>query len=108
MHRPSPPRPSGDDPRVNFFRPRPGFMRCEVSIIWSTLAAWAMLSFGFPIYLALSPQAPLLDYTIFGMPLHYWFSGQFLTLWFILICCIFNLLIDWLTESYHRHRQEGV
>ena len=108
MHRPSPPKQSGDDLRVNFFRPQPGFMHSEVTIIGITLAAWAVISFGFPIYLALYPQTPLIGRTIFGMPVHYWFSGQFLILWFILICFLFNLLIDWLTERYRRRRQEGV
>jgi uncharacterized membrane protein len=42
------------------------------------------------------------------MPVHYWFSGQFLIFWFILVCIIFNLLIDWLTESYRRRRREGI
>ena len=108
MHRPDPPAQPGDDLRVNFFRPRRGFMRREVTIISITLTAWAVLTFGFPLYLAFCPQARLTGRTIFGMPVHYWFSGQFLILWFILIGFIFNLLIDWLTESYRRRRQEGV
>jgi putative solute:sodium symporter small subunit len=108
MHRPSPPTKPGDDLRVNFFRPRRGFMRSEVTIIAITLTAWAVLTFGFPLYLAFCPQARLTSRTIFGMPVHYWFSGQFLILWFIFICIVFNLLIDWLTESYRRRRQEGV
>jgi putative solute:sodium symporter small subunit len=107
MHRPPPPD-SGDDLRVNFFRPRPGFMRREVTLIWVTLTAWAVLTFGFPLYLAFCPQARLTGRTIFGMPAHYWFSGQFLILWFILVCFIFNLLIDWLTDSYRRRRHERV
>jgi len=108
MHRQSPSEQPNGDLRVNFLRPRPGFMRREVTIIWITLTTWAVLTFGFPLYLAFCPQAHLPGRTIFGMPLHYWFSGQFLIVWFILICCIFNLLIDWLTESYRRRRQEGV
>jgi len=108
MHRLSTTRQSGDDLRVNFFRPRQGFMRREVTIIWLTLTVWAVLTFGFPLYLAFCPQAHLTGRTIFGMPVHYWFSGQFLILWFIFICFIFNLMIDWLTESYRRRRQEGV
>lgn len=108
MHRQSRSEQPNGDLRVNFLRPRPGFMRSEVTIIWITLTAWAVLTFGFPLYLAFCPQAQLPDRTIFGMPLHYWFSDQFLIAWFILICCVFNLLIDWLTESYRRRRQEGV
>lgn len=108
MYRQEPPEQPGNDLRVNFFRPRRGFMRREVTIIWITLTVWALLTFGFPLYLVFCPQAQLTGRTIFGMPLHYWFSGQFLIFWFILVCFIFNLLIDWLTESYRRRRQEGV
>jgi len=105
--RPPPPESSPGDLRVNFFRPRRGFMRQEVTIIWITLSCWALLTFGFPLYLVFCPLAQIADRTIFGMPVHYWFSGQFLILWFILICVVFNLLIDWLTESYRRQRRGG-
>ena len=33
-----PPEKQDDDLRVNFFRPRPGFMRQEVRFIWVMLA----------------------------------------------------------------------
>lgn len=108
MHRQPPLEHPDNDLRVNFFRPRRGFMRSEVTIIWITLTAWVVLTFGFPLYLAFCPQAQLPGRMILGIPLHYWFSGQFLILWFILICFIFNLLIDRLTENYRRRRQEGV
>jgi putative solute:sodium symporter small subunit len=108
MSRPEPPTHPADDLRVNFYRPRPGFKPREVTIIAITLPAWAVLTFGFPLYLVFCPQAQLPGRTIFGMPAHYWFSGQFLILWFIIVCFIFNLLIDWLTESYRRRRQGGV
>lgn len=105
---PLPPENPPDDLRVNFFRPRRGFMRREVTIIWITLTAWALLTFGFPLYLVFCPLAQLTGRTVFGMPVHYWFSGQFLIFWFILVCIFFNLLIDWLTESYRRRRREGI
>ncbi len=105
---PEPPQHPADDLRVNFFRPRRGFMRREVTIIWITLTAWALLTFGFPLYLVFCPQARLPDRIIFGMPFHYWFSGQFLILWFILVSFVFNLLRDWITDSSRRRRQEGV
>jgi len=107
MH-PEPPQHPADDLRVNLFRPRRGFMRREVIIIWITLTAWALLTFGFPLYLVFCPQAQLPDRIIFGMPVHYWFSGQFLILWFILVSFVFNLLRDWITDSSRRRRQEGV
>ncbi len=96
------------DLRVNFFRPRPGFMRREVSVIGITLFAWAFVAIGFPIGLGITTTDPSALLTtgrsIFGMPLHYWFSGHFLIAWFILICFIFNVLIDGLTKSYRRRR----
>lgn len=97
-----------EDLRVNFFRPRPGFMRKEVTIIWITLIAWATMTFGMPIHLALThtdPTATLSEVTyIFGIPAYFWFSGQFLILWFIFLCFFFNILIDWLTTSSRKRR----
>ena len=94
------------DLRINFFKPRPGFMRREVTVICLTLFAWAMVSIGFPFCLGLTATDPKAlvsaGKSLFGMPLHYWFSGQFLIVWFILICFIFNILIDWLTKSYRK------
>lgn len=108
MPMPPSPTPANDDLRVNFFRPRPGFMRREVTIIWLTLSAWGLLTFGFPLYLVSCPQAQLTSRTILGMPVHYWFSGQFLIIWFIFISVIFNLLIDRLTASFHKRRPGGM
>lgn len=108
MHRPIPPERSDQELRINFFRPLPGFMRGEVIIISVTLAAWALLTFGFPLYLVFCPQAQLTGRVIFGMPVHYWFSGQFLIFWFIFVSFVFNLLRDRLTENYRRRRQGGV
>ena len=100
--------PSREDLRVNFFRPRPGFMRKEVTIIWITLAAWAIMTFSMPIYLAIihsDPTRTLAEIPyILGIPAYFWFSGQFLILWFIFLCFFFNVLIDWLTSSYRRRR----
>ncbi len=100
--------PNREDLRINFFRPRPGFMRKEVTIIWVTLAAWAIATFGMPIYLAIINNDPTRTLTeapyIFGIPAYFWFSGQFLILWFIFLCFFFNVLIDWLSSSYRRRR----
>jgi len=100
--------PSREDLRVNFFRPRPGFMRKEVTIIGITLAAWAIATFGMPIHLAINHSDPTQTLAeaayIFGIPAYFWFSGQFLILWFIFLCFFFNVLIDWLSSSYRRRR----
>lgn len=99
--------PGTPDPayRVNPFRPRPGFMRQEVRVIWLMLAGWALLTFGFQVLLALGGETgALTDATLFGFPLPYWFTGQFLIVWFILLCFLFNLFIDRLTGK-HRKRK---
>lgn len=94
------------DLRVNFFRPRPGFMRREVTVICLALLAWAVVSIGFPLSLGITAKEPGASLSvgrwIFGMPWHYWFSGHFLIVWFILICAMFNVLIDWLTKNYRK------
>jgi putative solute:sodium symporter small subunit len=96
--------PSGDY-RVNLFHPRPGFMRREVAVIWIMLAGWAFLTFGFQLLLARnSGESALTAMTIFGFPFHYWFTSQFLILWFILLCFLFNVSIDRLREKYRKRR----
>jgi putative solute:sodium symporter small subunit len=103
-----PDKPSRKDLRVNFFRPRPGFMRKEVTIIWFTLIAWALLTFGLPVHVAMKhsdPASAMQDVpSIFGLPFYFLFEGQFVIVWFIIICFIFNTLIDWLTNSYRTRR----
>jgi len=103
-----PPGGAGDY-RVNLFRPRPGFMRREVTLIWIMLAGWAFLTFGFQFLLILvqrhgSGESALTEATFFGFPFHYWFTSQFLIVWFILLCFFFNLFIDRLTEKYRKRK----
>jgi len=97
-----------EDLHVNFFKPRSGFMRREVSVICITLFAWAIVAIGYPLCLGMTLTDPSVlvatGRSIFGMPLHYWFGGQFVILWFILIGFTFNVLIDWLTKSYRKRR----
>lgn len=107
MDRKDPDRHS-DDYRVNFFRPRPGFMRRKVIYTTLLLAGWAFLTFGFQVLLA-SGDAPggegyLTERTFFGFPFHYWFTGQFLIVWFIFLCYLFNIFIDHLTRIYHKRK----
>lgn len=104
-----PPEGPVADYRVNFFRPRPGFMRKEVACIWVMLAGWALLTFGFQAYLVLTQKNPagegaLTERVLFGFPFHFWFTGQFLIVWFIFLALIFNVFIDRLTEK-HRKRK---
>lgn len=102
--------PNSQDYRVNFFRPQAGFMRSEVTYIWIALIAWALLTFGFQFWIVLNQtepngSGPLTTGTIFSFPFDYWFTGQFLIVCFILICFLFNLMVDRLTEHYRQRRQ---
>ena len=102
--------PSPQDYRVNFFRPQRGFMRSEVIYIWIALIGWALLTFGFQLLIYCRQTddngcGPLTDRTIFSFPFEYWFTGQFLIVCFILICFLFNLMVDRLTERYRQRRQ---
>lgn len=104
----SSPQPSPDY-RVNLFRPRAGLMRQRVLYMWVLLASWAFFTFGFQALLALIQrdelgQSSLTDLVIFGFPFHYWFTGQFLMVWFILLCLLFNLFIDRLLRRHGRQR----
>lgn len=96
--------PPAEDYRVNFFRPRPGYMRQKVIYIWVLLTSWAVFTFGFQLLLAwtsTTPQGggPLTELTLFGFPFHFWYTGHFLIVWFIILCFLFNTFVDRLTRS---------
>ena len=93
---------SSEDNRVNFFLPRPGFMRREVRLIKVMLLAWLIGAFGFPLLLVELQQNALgesswTETLYLGFPLHFLISGQGVILFFILICFLFNALMDLLT-----------
>lgn len=101
--------PPADDYRINFFRPRPGYMRQKVTYIWVLLTSWAVFTFGFQLVLAWTSRNPqgeglLTDVQIFGFPFHFWFTGHFLIVWFIFLCFLFNSFVDRLTRT-HRQRK---
>ena len=97
--------------RVNLFRPKEGHMRDEVLIIFAILFGWAVCTFGFQIVLAVSRGTGagdlLTGLTLFGLPLHFWFTGQFLPLWFIVLCIIFNVYIDRISQYHSRRRDRS-
>ncbi|BBA69062.1 DUF4212 domain-containing protein [Geobacter sulfurreducens] len=97
---------------VNFFRPRKGYMTGEVAIIAAVLVGWAVVNFGFQGVLALLAQSPdgegiLTRLTFLSFPWHFWFTGQFLPLWFIILCVLFNIYIDRHTEQHSRRRDRS-
>jgi len=97
--------------QVNLFRPRKGQMRDEVLIIFAILFGWGVCTFGFQILLAVcrgtGAEALLTRLTLFNLPLHFWFTGQFLPLWFIVLCVLFNLYIDRITQYHSRRRDRS-
>lgn len=96
---------------VNFFKPKKGYMRDEVRIILLILFGWVAATFGFQFLLWLLADAKgesfLTLRTFFTLPFHFWFTGQFLPLWFIILCVIFNIYTDRLTESHSRRRDRS-
>jgi putative solute:sodium symporter small subunit len=102
-------QPQSTRRRVNILRPNAGYMRREVLLIWVMLLGWGVLTFGFQLLLVWwgeTPvgEGPLTATYIFGFPLHFWFTGQFLIVWFIVLCLFYNLFIDRLTEKYRKRR----
>lgn len=94
---------------VNLFKPRKGLMQEEVIIIFTALFGWGAMTFGFQFLVWLvsdSPQGQSLvtRFNFFNLPFHFWFTGQFLPLWFIIICAIFNLYADRLSDQRSRKR----
>ena len=96
---------------VNLFRPKKGHMRDEVVIILVILLGWALVTFGFQILVSFSRGTGagdlLTGLTLFNLPLHFWFTGQFLPLWFIILCIVFNLYIDRITAYHSRKRDRS-
>ncbi|SNB47999.1 DUF4212 domain-containing protein [Geobacter sp. DSM 9736] len=97
---------------INILRPKQGYMQEEVKIIFLILIAWAMMTFGFKLLLSLVAETPageslLTRLTFFNLPFNFWFTGQFLPLWFIILCIIFNLYIDRLSERHSRRRDRS-
>jgi len=110
MPQPPAPDPETSDHPINFFRPRSGYMRREVLLICLMLLLWGLLTFGFQLLLVANQQAPsgqgpLTDRSLFGFPLHYWFTGQFLIICFIVLCFAFNSVIDRLSRRYRGRDQ---
>ncbi|HEY3307835.1 MAG TPA: DUF4212 domain-containing protein [Desulfuromonadaceae bacterium] len=86
------------DPSVCFFRPNGKSMRREIRVIALVLAAWLVAIIGsqFAVFLLAhtTQGASLSRWTFFNLPIPFWLTGQFLPLWFIIICAVFNIWMD--------------
>lgn len=97
--------------RVSLFRPKSGYMKGEVAVMLSALVGWGTITFGFQLLLWLTDTPEkgswLTRFNFFNLPFHYWFTAQMLPLIFIIICALFNLRIDRLSERQSR-RRDGI
>jgi putative solute:sodium symporter small subunit len=97
---------------VNIFTPKKGYMGDEVVIIFAVLWGWGVATFGFQFLLRFVAETPsgqslLTRVSFFNLPFHFWFTGQFLPLWFIILCVMFNIYVDRLTERHSRRRDRS-
>jgi len=97
---------------VNIFRPKKGYMTGEVAIILFVLLGWSVANFGVQVVLWLLAETPqgegiLTRLTFLSFPWHFWFTAQFLPLWFIILCILFNVYIDRHTEQHSRRKDRS-
>jgi uncharacterized membrane protein len=83
---------------LSIFRPRGTSMRGEVRVIGLVLAGWLVAIVGFQLFVYLLEvsysELLLNELTFFNLPIHFWLTGHFLPLWFIIICALFNFWMD--------------
>ena len=83
---------------ISIFKPRGTSMRGEVRVIRLVLAGWLLSILGFQIFVYLLEvnysELLLNELTFFNLPIHFWLTGQFLPLWFIILCALFNVWMD--------------
>lgn len=92
-------------PEVNLLRPK-GIRFKKISyLICLIIGLWALMVYGFQILLILFQRDSmgssfLTDARFLGFPFHYWFTGQFCIIGFLLLCILFNRLFDRLSYSH--------
>jgi putative solute:sodium symporter small subunit len=73
-------------------------MRRDTRAIALVLAGWLLAIVGSQLVVSflVSAQhgAPHSRWTFFNLPIPFWLTGQFLPLWFIILCVIFNIWMD--------------
>jgi len=83
---------------LSIFKPRGKSMRGEVRVIKLVLTGWLVSILGFQIFVYLLEvnysEILLNELTFFNLPIHFWLIGQFLPLWFIILCALFNFWMD--------------
>ena len=83
---------------LSIFKPRGKSMHGEVRLIRLVLAGWLVSILGFQIFVYLLEvnysELLLNELTFFNLPIHFWLTGQFLPLWFIILCALYNFWMD--------------
>lgn len=83
---------------INIFQPLPGTMRSEVQVIAMLLLACLLAVVGSQLTIWLLEESLdgfwLTELIFFNLPIHFWISGQFLPLLFIVLGLVFNLWMD--------------
>ncbi|MDK9717326.1 MAG: DUF4212 domain-containing protein [Trichlorobacter sp.] len=92
---------------INIFRPLQGTMRGEVQVIALLLAACLLAVVGTQVGIWVLEESIdgfwLTELVFFNLPIHFWISGQFLPLLFIVLGLVFNLWMD----RHELRRMEG-
>ncbi len=92
---------------INIFRPIPGAMTDEVKVIVLLLLAYLFAVVGSQMGIWFLEESLhgfwLTDLFFFNLPIHFWISGQFIPLLFIILCLLFNLWMD----RHEIRRMEG-
>jgi putative solute:sodium symporter small subunit len=83
---------------TNIFKPSGRSMRRQILVIAMVLAGWLAAiagSQGIVYLLGHSRQGEAISqWTFFNLPIPFWLTGQFLPLWFIVLCVVFNIWMD--------------
>lgn len=92
---------------INIFRPLPGTMKDEVQVIAMLLSACLLAVVGTQVAIWFLEESLdgfwLTELIFFNLPIHFWISGQFLPLLFIVLGLVFNLWMD----RHELRRMEG-
>ena len=87
-----------EQPPVNIFKPRGPNMKSETRVIALILTSWFAAVVGSQVlvcYFEHFRQGALLSSrTFFNLPIPFWLTGQYLPLWFIILCVLFNIWMD--------------
>lgn len=83
---------------ISILKPRGKSMCSEVRLVRLVLAGWLISILGSQIFVYLLEvnysELLLNELTFFNLPIHFWLTGQFLPLWFIILCALFNVWMD--------------